>query len=49
MFTSGSFNISDSKTEECVSISIISDINTEIEECFNYTISNISTMFGANN
>ena len=43
----GNFDITDSNPEQCTSIGIISDNTTEIgDECFNYTISTNSTIFG---
>ncbi|CAI7997308.1 Putative molluscan insulin-related peptide(s) receptor [Geodia barretti] len=47
MPTNGNFDITDSNPEQCTSIAIISDNTTEVgDECFNYTISTNSTIFG---
>ena len=44
---SGSFDMTDSNTVQCIPITIISDSTTETdEECFTYTISTTSTAAG---
>ena len=42
----GSFHITDSNTEQCVNISVLSDNDVEGDECLNYTISTDSTVPG---
>ena len=45
--TSGSFDITDSNTIQCIPISIVSDSVTETnEECFTFTLSTTSTAAG---
>ena len=45
--TSGSFDMTDSNTVQCIPITIISDSTTETdEECFTFTISTTSTAAG---
>ena len=44
---SGSFDMTDSNTVQCIPVSIVSDSVTETdEECFTYTISTTSTAAG---
>ena len=45
--SSGSFDVTDSNTVQCIPVSIVSDSVTETdEECFTYTISTTSTAAG---
>ena len=42
----GSFDITDSNSEQCVNISVVSDNTIEDDECFNYTIITSSNTIG---
>ncbi|CAI8044559.1 hypothetical protein GBAR_LOCUS24698 [Geodia barretti] len=42
----GSFDITDSNSEQCVNISVVSDNTIEDDECFNYTIVTSSNSIG---